>query len=446
MSRSLVPSTIYGVASDNEDLRRCHTDDQSVLNSMRCRVQTNQRARIRSRDPLWTLVADACVDAGKKVDPAMTPSACNGSLDCTQTVLDTLVCCIEELQAHVSFLFTQVRQPEVSRDIVMPQAKSSLWSAHHKAYRGKTQSLRRHMWEIKRLKASVRALCSRQRRAARNIRHVAAKCSNRHRVSVRTKGFPYSRQSYEHMQVQQMSRSARALSRSGESCISLFATRMDAPKGDPDGMRAGTEVYNGCCKKKASASPHRANTDPVVISLNDVSAAAALQRLSWMKPQEDRLQAALEVAGSLPVDDARGSMHAVTPAAASVTERSGVLQGLDLGHESQLQREELFALEVDGLPRMTDTENQAHHPDLGDEAPELDSLALGIEGDHLARHFDLNVASGQQSEPGEVPRERAESRERNKVTRSMMMRWSAFHNRGVRIGSSASSVVDVRAI
>jgi len=160
---------------ENEGLARYNTVDESVLDSLR-------QAFFRAQT--CTSPADSCSRVRKDFDqkstnsdtPSTGSTRCTGNFNNTEAVLDTLVGCIEELQTHVSFLFTQIASLQANAEAkIVAQPDQPI--KRHNRVRRKARGLRRQAWEIKQLEATVRILHARQRATDKQTRPFASKCS-----------------------------------------------------------------------------------------------------------------------------------------------------------------------------------------------------------------------------------------------------------------------------
>jgi len=131
------------------------------------------------RDCMEKMTSDALSTVSTRL-----PSKCNAGLDSNDILLHSLVACIEDLQGHVSFLLTQVKPMS---DQPCAEAKCDFLKDHRRDGGRKTHELRRQAWEIKRLKATVRALSAKHSSVLKQTRHVASKCNDRHKRTLKVK-------------------------------------------------------------------------------------------------------------------------------------------------------------------------------------------------------------------------------------------------------------------
>jgi len=165
---------------ENEGLVRYNTVDESVLDSLR-------QACFRTQN--CTLPDDSCSRVRKDSDQKSTMSdtsstgstRCPGNFNNTDAVLDTLVGCIEELQSHVCFLFTQITSLQDSAEAKFA-AKPDKPIKLHNRVRRKARGLCRQALEIKQLKATVRILHARQCATDKQSRLFASKRSKYQRL------------------------------------------------------------------------------------------------------------------------------------------------------------------------------------------------------------------------------------------------------------------------
>jgi len=127
------------------------------------------------------------------------PPESEAILDCTGTMLDTLVQCIEELQAHVSFLLTHIQPMEVCERT--PKKTSNAKSGPYRAVGCKARSLCQQALEIKRLKAAIREIRSQHCATEKKVRRVAAKCNKKHRLCVHSKRGTANEQAFKHAHI-----------------------------------------------------------------------------------------------------------------------------------------------------------------------------------------------------------------------------------------------------
>jgi len=151
-------------------LRLYDTDDGNSL---------GPRRRACSHDLNFTFVADAWLKVSNDWNEKCISTGTPGTMSSSSTVilLNSLVGCIEELQTHVSFLVSQMT-PICER--TEGKTKPNLSHTQQQACAWKTRVLRRHAWEIKWLKTTVRALRAQQRTGARKGCHRPAKNGKTH--------------------------------------------------------------------------------------------------------------------------------------------------------------------------------------------------------------------------------------------------------------------------
>jgi len=292
--------------SEIEETGQCNTDDDSVLESARL---------ARCLEPDFTMAANGCWPGGKNDQKAQSEisnmdSWCDDS-DATQALLSTLVGCIEELQGHVSYIFTQIKSKQTRKETLMQETNASTKSKPpktcYKVNGAKSLELRRQAWEIKKLKATVRTLSARQRAMAKDTRSVSAKCNRRHRISLQSKAcnakmmgscslrsFPYI-----------LALTQDALHKSSEQKVFHHANQSKASTFEADCESVGaTRNTDDAATEPCGIQPCTVRKSPAIVSLRDIGTSIGPQKLRGNNLHANRFQTAMDVPGRCPVGTA----------------------------------------------------------------------------------------------------------------------------------------------
>jgi len=284
---------------------------------------------------------------------------CDNDHDTTEALL-TLVCCIEDLQAHVSYLFNQHLQTQSAT----AKAKFDILQAQQQVCEANRSVTRRHELDIKRLKASMRILCAQQRTTARHVRCVATKCNNRHRLSERSKtGTARNTSSRFAPEYHAISPYSQTMEGPGEGESFCQATRKYGFAHDRDlsfvmtnwsrddaTLQVRSASRRRICMLENGVVPREASSEPDIIQFKSSKPLQGL--LSWVKPREAYLNAMSQDAGSLPTPH---MPQGVTPP----SERNQPALNLDTGTDLDCHREVLTG-QLYSIPSPTSpSENEA---------------------------------------------------------------------------------------
>lgn len=283
------------------------------------RHPTMQRVRSRS-----------CLNIGDDIDscsdsPMMASEgslhACTEGLDYKEALLNELVGCVEDLQTHVSFLFTQIL-PMLDMSNIAVQVCSAHFGknpSHGKLVGGRTGALRRQASEIKQLKDAVKALSARQHATSKHILRIVGMREHGHRLPVKSKTFSANAKSYNLVQERlatsdcvQTSHKLDTSTKHAHPCQNYIpvpsgdvdldyikdSTWEVASQSDPDGVApAELSTHLRSCELDVVSPPEE--------SL-DTSAVAAPYRMSQKKHPESHQEGTAEPDCDGHIDESRG--------------------------------------------------------------------------------------------------------------------------------------------